>query len=156
MGMTEVQGKLRLLREAVRDQIARDAVRAGADVILLRMVELAPVLDARTAQSTAAEPGTLKSGLRRSTPIMERLGYISCLVGASRRVAYLARWIEYGHRLVKGGWSKISVRGRRGPGREIGVVPAYPFLRPAREATEQEALARFAETARNEMKEVLG
>jgi hypothetical protein len=155
-GFPELQGKARLLREAVRDRIAKDAVKAGAAVILEAMLEGARVAaTAPTPESTAAAVGALRHGIRATSPRVDKLGFVSSLIGAAKRVAYLARWIEYGHRLVKGGKSRVGLKGKYEPGRQIGVVPAYPFLRPAYERTERASLDAFAETARTEMREVL-
>jgi HK97 gp10 family phage protein len=153
-GFPEMRGKVRLLQQAMRERIAQDAVRAGAQVILERMIAAAPTGPIVTPGSTAADPGTLRSGLRRTAPRVDRLGFVSCLIGAAKRVAHLARWVEYGHRLIKGGGSHVPKRSSD-TGREIGNVPAYPFLRPAYEASEQLALEAFTEKARQEMTEVL-
>jgi HK97 gp10 family phage protein len=153
-GYREMQGKCKLLQLAVRDDATRDAVRAGASVILNAMQQNAPILDKKTAESNALEPGSLKRGLRISVKKV-RDGFIDSLIGPNGNVAYVARWVEYGHRLVKGGQSHITARGVVGRGAVIGHVPAYPFLRPAFDGSWQAALAAFSSKLAERLKGVL-
>jgi HK97 gp10 family phage protein len=155
-GFSEMQGKAKLLREAMRNQIAVDAVRAGATVIRDAMAAEAPVMEQeKTPESTAADPGALRDAIRMTSPRIDVQGMVRSLIGVAKRMAYLGRWIEYGHRLVKGGRSRLGPKGKYDPGRTIGFVPADPFLRRSYERTEREAIEAFMETARTEIREVL-
>jgi len=148
------------LQQSLREKIAKQGVAAGAAVIEQEMVMRAPILDAKTAESTALDPGTLKSDLRVKMLPIDREGYAAALIGPGELSWHVAIWVEYGHRLVKGGYSKIVKIGRnagklRGPGREVSQVPAHPFLRPAFETAIDPAIDSCAETVRAGIAEVL-
>lgn len=153
-GWEETRRRLSLVRTTVGEQTAAKAVREGGRIVLEEMATRAPVLDHKTARSTAQEPGTLKGAIRMVVHGAKEGVAAEALVGPSKKYVFLARWVEYGHRLVKGGYSKITARGRRGPGRDVGVVPAYPFLRPAWEATRGRALEKMAEVYREAIRRV--
>lgn len=110
-------------------------VRAGARVFQEAIEAAAPVLDERTANSTALEPGALKGDIHVSVK-HNAVGTAEAFVGPGKDTRHVARFVEFGHRLVKGGYSKVVAGGKtRGPGVEIGEVPAHPFVRPAYEAS---------------------
>ncbi len=153
-GITQMQAKLNLLQQAVRDDVTRQAVSAGSRVILAAMASRAPVLDLKTAKSTALDPGVLKSSMRISVKKL-RDGYFRALIGPRENVQFVAHWVEYGHRLVKGGQSKVTAKGLRGAGREVGSVAAHPFLRPAVDESEAAALAVFASKLKEGLRKVL-
>jgi hypothetical protein len=62
-----------------------------------------------------------------------RGGYLEVGFG---ELGYIARFVEYGHRLVT----------HRPGKKEIGQVPPYPFMRPALEAATEIALDTFTAT----------
>lgn len=141
-GLGEMRAKFSELQEIVREDATRAAVRAAGRVIQVEMERRAPRLDAKTAKSTALDPGALQSGIdmsvRKSTD-----GYIEASVGPSDHISHVAHWVEYGHRLVKGGYNSLK-RGRfQGQGRMVGEVEQHQFLRPAVDASRQDALAAF-------------
>jgi len=130
--------KLSQRLDAVADRLGPKGmdrvVRAGAQVFQEAVEAAAPVLDHRTANSTALDPGALKAGI--GTRLRHNaVGTAEARVGpVGKEVRHVARWVEYGHRLVKGGYSKVTAKGTRGPGVEIGEVRAHPFIRPAYES----------------------
>ncbi len=64
---------------------------------------------------------------------------------------HVARWVEYGHRTVKGGYSSYK-RGRlQGRGKQIGDVPAHPFIRPGFEEARAAATEVTILTLREEI-----
>lgn len=146
-GVEEMRGKLKYLRGVFRDDVIRKASRAGAKVIQEEMITRAPLLDHKSPRSTAQDPGTLKKSIR--TLVRKPQDGVGEAIIGPLRDSFLARWVEYGHRLVKGGYSRMhkSGRGYRGPGRQVGFVPAHPFLRPAFEASRRRALEKVAEVA---------
>ncbi|UWZ84655.1 HK97-gp10 family putative phage morphogenesis protein [Occallatibacter riparius] len=143
-GWNEMQGEMKLLREAVNRDATRQAVRAGATVILEAMETAAPILDQKTAESTALPPGALKQDLsikffKRS----EKLGVVRAWIGPTLNW-HVAHWVEYGHFLVKGGYLSLKRGKLQGHGRRVGEVQEHPFLRPAYEASWQASLAAYA------------
>lgn len=58
----------------------------------------------------------------------------------------VANWVEFGHRMVT-----------HKPGKkEVGSVPAHPFIRPAFEASAEAAVDAFAESLSETIRETLG
>ena len=123
--------KLESCRAEVSGPGKKKALRAGGDVLKAAMEQHAPVLDAKTAGSNALEPGSLKAGMRVLS--VDEDGEPALLVGPGGQVEHVARWVEFGHRQVSGGYSKLLANGKtRGPGKASdNDVQAHPFLRPA-------------------------
>jgi HK97 gp10 family phage protein len=133
-GVAAMREKLLKLRNSVAGPATEKAVREGAEIIRTAMREAAPVLDEKTANSTALPPGSLKKGIR--IRMKQEGADTQAAIGPSAKVRHVARFVEEGHRLVKGGQSKIGKGGKTvGPGEQIGEVQAYPFLRPAFESS---------------------
>jgi HK97 gp10 family phage protein len=153
-GFGAIDAKLKELQRVTRDEGVRVAVREAATVIRDAERALAPMLDEHTAKSTALDPGALKAGLGFSIK-KPRDGVIVARIGPKRGTGKVAHLVEYGHRLVKGGKSKVVGNRVIGPGREIGEVRAHPFLRPALDANRSKALAAFVEAMRDQWKAVL-
>jgi len=73
-------------------------------------------------------------------------------IAAGKLTAHVARWVEYGHRMIRGGRSRLLPNGKtRGPGKQIGFVDAHPFIRPAYEATRQEVISTICTTLTTEL-----
>lgn len=153
-GFAEMQAELKALGDAVRIGAVRDAAKEAAAVMRDEMRERAPVLDEKTAESTALAPGELKRGIGLWLRSAGE-GLVMVIIGPRRGTGRAAHLVEYGHRLVKGGASRVGARGAEGPGREIGDVPAHPFLRPAFEASSQKVLDKFAEALRERLRKWL-
>jgi HK97 gp10 family phage protein len=151
-GYREMNGELELLRQAARGDATRKAVRAGATVILEAMVERAPILDKKTAESTALDPGALKADLDIKMQRVDEAGYLRAWIGPGKLTGRVAHWVEFGHFLVKGGYLSLKRGKLQGAGRRVGEVPPHPFLRPAYEVSERAALARFAEELKLQLK----
>jgi HK97 gp10 family phage protein len=119
-----------------RDSIVRKALKAGALIEQHAISERAPIKD-----STG---GTLPDGALASdiTIKMSRDtdDSLMAIVGPGKYTKHVARWVEYGHRAVTGGYSRLLANGKtRGPGKvALKDVPEHPFLRPAWEASQQE------------------
>jgi len=136
-GLDEMRARLKMLDEGIRTQYVLNAVKAGAMVIKEAMVESAPVLDEKTEKSNSLEPGELKRDIKARTR-MDKDGFAVSHIGPSRKTGYVARFLEYGHRLLKGK-------------NVIGEVRPHPFLRAAFEASEAEAIDVFKSTLRDEI-----
>jgi HK97 gp10 family phage protein len=109
---------------------ARHAMRAGGRVIQEAITEAAPVRPPLPS-GTALPPGALKSDIELHVS-KERDGSVSAYVEPGKLTMRVARWVEYGHKLVRGG-------------KVVGDVPAHPFIRPAYEASEAAAQAAIEE-----------
>jgi HK97 gp10 family phage protein len=144
-GLAELQAKIDALSDKALDRASRAAVRAGALVEQAAIVELAPV--------KVDDGGSLPEGALKSDFVIKVSkgadGVMRANVGPGKLTAHVARWIEYGHRMVKGGKSRLKKYGLvSGPGKQTGEVQAYPFIRPAFEASK----AKVEQTVRSTFK----
>lgn len=144
--------------EAIRQKMAgaaeRRAVVRGARVIGAAMVERTPVQIERNEGSTALEPGAVKAGIK--VRARKEDGHAVALVGPTGRagaVGKVAHNVEYGHRMVVGGKSKLNIAGQFvGEGKVVGEVQAHAFLRPAFEASATGALEAMAQSYADDLK----
>lgn len=146
-GIAEMKARMLALRQQVSGPMAAKAVRAGGRVIRDAMIERTPVNVERNAGSNSLEPGAVKEDIKVRMPAKENQFEATALIGPGKTTSHVARWVEYGHRMVTGGQSKVLPSGKiRGSGKVAEKdVPAYPFLRPAFE--ESVAAAQEAEVA---------
>lgn len=129
-GLKEIDGKLSALKGRVAKRLIHDAVMAGGKVLQDEVRMLAPTRPS-LPHGTAIPPGALKGDIELRFGISED-HLPAAIVKPGKYTAHVARWLEYGHRLVRGGYSKVTPGGRtRGRGQEISVVRPYPFIRPA-------------------------
>lgn len=153
-GFADTQKVLQLVQEGMAKQGVRKAVRAGAEVIKDAIVERTPILDEKTAGSNSLDPGSLREDI--AVHMKTEGGEPVAIIGPSDNTARVARWVEYGHVQVTGGYSKAEGFGRRrGPGKVIGHVPAHPFIRSGFEASKDEAIKAFAVESGKQLKEVV-
>lgn len=134
------------------DQCIRKALRAGAEIEKAAIVERAPVKD-----STG---GMLPDGALKSDIVIkfkrDDNGTQYAVVGPDKLTAHVARWVEYGHRMVTGGRSKLIKSGKNagktvGPGKEVGMVEEHSFIRKAYEATREAVADAIATTLATEV-----
>lgn len=147
-GLDGVIGNINLFRKEIGTTAVRGGLRAAAKVYAEAERESAPVLDRKTANSTALEPGSLKEDIEVQPVKVDADGVASVVVGPGKRTRHVAGWVEYGHRLVKGGQSKVLPDGHlRGPGHEIGSVQPHAWLRPAYERSVNAGIDAFVAAA---------
>jgi HK97 gp10 family phage protein len=160
MGYEFDPSKLIANMDAIRTRIAtvgqRRAVIAGARVIGAAMEEQAPILDHTTPGSDSLDPGDIKANIKVRT--RQKDGGVVALVGPhgkDGRIPQVAYLVEYGHRMVKGGQSKLGSDGKFVGGGKVSQtdVPAHPFLRPAYESSASAALEAVAISLGSTLKE---
>lgn len=131
-GLEEVQ---RRLREAPKILVAQTFVKAfdrAAGVIAAEVAAHAPEGEEELLKENIVTEVTLDSNMRGG---VAKIGYRSTIserTGASADM--IALWVEFGHRHV----SKS--------GKEVGHVPAHPFMRPAAQTSATRAIEIFGET----------
>jgi HK97 gp10 family phage protein len=166
-GFEALHGRIRALRAVLHEQAVREGVRAGAAVIRDEIETRCPELDEKTARSTSLDPGAMKADIGLRMHATNKEGYAIADIGPGERTEHVANWVEYGHRVVKGGYSKATYKngafvGYRGPGRQLqgeegkpAEVAPHPFIRPAYEATietsQQACIARVREFIAEEL-----
>jgi len=147
-GMEGVKAALAQFDVKVQDKAMRAGLRDAAEVMQGAVAAAAPERPALPS-GNALPPGALRSDI---TLVVKRdAGILEAIVQPGKYTFHVARWVEYGHRLAKGGqiaWEGM-VNGRRrrrgGHGHLIGDVPAHPFIRPAFEASIQASIAAFVD-----------
>ena len=153
-GLQEMVAKLESAGTNMRGKPIYEALGKGGDVIKAAMMELAPMLDEHQPGSDQLPPGALREDTRVAFEVID--GEPMAVIGPSKRTAHVAEWVEYGHRKVSGGYSKVLPNGKtRGPGSSGGRTGAYPYLRPAFEASVGEAVEVVGVSLKESFKEVL-
>ena len=134
--MAELQRFLDQLPEKLQRNVLRGTMRAAAKVPMAEAKRTAPV------DAGGPHPGALRDSLRIKTSA--RGGVVKATVSAGSKVAYYARWVEYGTAA-----HFIKPKRRKslffaGLAREIIHHPGAkkkPFMRPALDRSAQAALA---------------
>jgi HK97 gp10 family phage protein len=150
-GLKELDQKLSALKGKTANRLIRDAVMAGGKVFQAEVRLRAPVR-ASGQHGNALPPGALKSDIELAFGITEEK-LPAAIVKPGKYTKHVARWLEYGHRLVRGGYSKILPNGRvRGPGRAASIsVQPYPFIRPAFETARVAATMAAVESLKRNL-----
>lgn len=144
-GLRELDAKLLDLGTKKAEEIGRNALHAGGEVMQAAVRQLAPERPALPS-GTALPPGALAHDIELHIGRDDH-GRLAAIVRPGSFTMYAARLVEYGHRLVSGGYNKILASGRhRGHGKVVGDVPAHPFIRPAFETVRQAAAEVVAKT----------
>jgi HK97 gp10 family phage protein len=155
-GLTELVAKMRKARVEMAGPEMKKALRVGGRVIEDAIVQRAPMLlEEQSAGSDSLEPGALKDGMR--VAVIDGENGPEAIIGPNSKVAHVARWVEYGHRDVHGGYLKLLGNGKtRGTGTANEVdIPAYPFIRPAFEASAADAGRAIGESLQKSFHEVM-
>lgn len=151
-GIPELDALFAELVGPVADRAMLDGVTEGAKVFQAAISEAARMRE-DTPAGNALPPGKLKSSIQIRLSKL-RSGKFAAFVEPSKETRHVARFLETGHRIVKGGRSKKAKGGGfSGPGREVGFVKAYPFVRPSFEAVEETAIDAVKETILSELTE---
>lgn len=149
MDSRSLEAKLKSLAGEEQKKIMQTALRAGGKVFKDAVLENTPVrvLMPNDDKSTALPPGALKSDvtLRKKPNQMEYDVYFG------NKTAHVARWVDEGHRLVRGGRSRTKRRHGKivrvgGPGRVVGDVPGTGFFRKSFEEAQTKAAKVIEET----------
>lgn len=131
-----------LLEKAPKNVVARGflkAAQAGANVITDVLEPLIPV----KAEDTGGilDKGEMKELLMIAVDLDSDFRGVSADVGFDKRAGNAPLWVEYGHRMV--GHDK----------KQIGEVPAHPFMRPAADASAEGAIEAFTDSLNNTLRE---
>jgi HK97 gp10 family phage protein len=142
-GLDEMKARFAAMRADVRKDASRFAVRAAAGVIQHAIEEKAPLLDDKTAESTAQEPGAMKHGIEIRMKA-QKDGFIQAEIGPKNQLSHVAYWVEFGHFLVKGGYLSDKRGKLQGHGHRVGEVGEHPFIRPATDESADAAVQAYA------------
>ena len=157
-GLKELDEKLGNMKTGAAKRIIRRGLLEGARVFQAAVRSRAPVRPVLPS-GTGLPPGALKQDIEIHFGRNDE-GLPAAIVEPGKYTRHVARWVEYGHRQIKGGYNRVIKTGRdagkqRGRGREVSApVPEHPYIRPAYEAAREvavraacEAIAKGVEAA---------
>ena len=133
-GLAELKATLESLATKDAERCIDLALKNGAQIEQAAITAAAPVKD---TTGGILPDGALKSDISIVRHRSKTTGLPYYTVQPGKYTAFVARMVEYGHRLVRGGRSRLLKNGKAiGPGKEIGEVEAKPFIRPAYEESQ--------------------
>jgi hypothetical protein len=137
MTVSGLDGVIKLLDEAPATVVSTAFVKAAdaaGEVIVSALWPRTPI-DIKAAMNAAhGGKGALVTQLDHFVELDKQLRGVSLEIGFGS-LGHLALWVEYGHRMVT-----------HKPGRkQVGDVPAHPFMRPAFDASAEAAIDAFGE-----------
>ncbi|ADW69015.1 HK97 gp10 family phage protein [Granulicella tundricola] len=142
-GIAEVKALFEALSTKEADNAILKALKAGALIEQAAISDRAPVKD--TTGGLLPE-GALKADIEVKVHRPSgRTPYVT--VAPGKYTAHVARWLEYGHRLVRGGYSRMLKNGKtRGPGKEVGFVAEHSFIRVGYEESREAVVEAISNT----------
>jgi hypothetical protein len=128
-------------------QIERAGLREVNNVVKPALIEATPVAPEEPSElSTALPVGKLKSSVRAR--ILEpRNGLGRAAVVDFGKYNHVANWADAGHVLIRGG--------RKGKGKVIGHVAAFPFIRAVQDSMQAEAQEAMVIGAEKEIDRII-
>ena len=119
--------------------VVRRGLRAGGNLMKAAIAANAPVRP-EGVSTTALPPGALQSDIQVHVA-KESADSFSAYIEPGAATRAVSRWVEFGHRLVRGRTSKRGAKGQ-----QIGDVPAHPYIRPAFDSNEDLAVNAINES----------
>jgi len=149
-GLAEVKAKLEALGTTQANRIVRKALKAGAAIVQEAIevrIPARPDLPSGTALPIGALKSDIEIKMKSSDPQNQ-----AAVVQPGELTFHVAEWVETGHRLVRGGYSRELIKNGqgtgkyRGPGTEVGTVPPHEYIREAYEVSREDAALAIATT----------
>jgi hypothetical protein len=155
-GFPELDATLKSLIEERGEQILRKALQAGGELMQAAVIERAPMRTdglgggKQNSQNPAYDlpAGALKSDIKLTVRRDRDDNSLTARIEPGKYTRPVAYWLEYGHRIVRGGRYR---GGKKGTGQVVGEARRFPFIRPAHDETEGAALAAIEETIATEI-----
>ena len=121
-----------------------NGLAAAGDVMMSAVRQRVPVELGAIKNAAHGGKGALANNLGKWIEVdaRGRGGVVDVGFGA---LGHIALWVEYGHRLL----------GHKPKKKVIGDVPAHPFMRPAFDACNQQAVDAFVDGVKGVMKEAV-
>jgi hypothetical protein len=153
-GLRELDAKLSEMKDSQIKRVIRHGLDAGGEAMRRSIAEAAPERP-DLPSGDALPAGAMKQDIEVRRGRFE--GLLAVFVGPGKYTRRQAGWVEYGHRLVRGGTSQLkrTIFGNvkyKGPGSEVGEVKAHSFIRLAYEGFREEAVQVAVDTMRRDVK----
>ncbi len=153
-GLSDLKAILEDIGTKQADRCIRKALNAGGNLMKEAIEEAAPV-KAEDEKGGQLPPGALKSDFSVKLKQSDQGNWFA-RIAPGKMTAHVAMWVEYGHRLIHKGKSRLIKTGKhagktKGPGKQVGTVRAYQFIRPAYEATAAQASDLICKTLAKEV-----
>lgn len=148
-GREELFANLDVFAQNVQDSAMKQGVMAGAEVFKAAVQQRAPV-KLKAYGGGKIPRGALKADLKTRAKRGEK-GWMG-IVEFGALTWYIARFVEWGHYLVRGGYLSVKRGKLRGKGKRVGRVDPHPFIRPAFDESTRAAMAAFVEAFRSRLK----
>jgi HK97 gp10 family phage protein len=156
-GLHELEERMGDLPNEVNKKVMRKALVAGGLVLEVDMKSR--VKDKQESygddsqwqgfQSSSLPSGALRADITHSVSLNASAERGTIRIGPTKKTAYVANFLEFGHWLVMG-----SQKGRKASKKRIKFIPAYPFMRPAFDNKAQDAVEAFETQLRTGIEEV--
>lgn len=124
---------MRELAGPVADKIMQKAIRAGGQVVLEALIDTVPERP-DLPSGTALPVGALRDDLHLRVSRQDDNTFMAH-IGSGPKTGHVSRFVEYGHE--QAGSEKHLIGGNL----EGKFVPAHPWIRPALEMSQEEAIA---------------
>jgi len=148
-GLADLKATFESLATKEADRCVLKALKAGAVIEQAAITERAPIKD---TTGGLLPDGALKSDIVITTR-RDSQGKPYVTVAPGKYTRHVAQWVEYGHRLIRGGYSKLLKSGKtRGPGTQLGTVEEHPFIRPGYEESREAVAAAISTTLIEEIR----
>lgn len=158
VGRADAEKRIRQCKKHLNSEAVQDAILPAAQLlrdVAKRLVNIGPGV--RTGRKHKGEKRKHLRDLIFATKgkkftgfggaVFNSLNGPSVIAGVDLKRAPHAHLVEYGHRQIVGGRAERDDRHLKGKaGREVGFVPAHPYLRPAIAATRW-AIVQIIESA---------
>jgi hypothetical protein len=143
-GLAETMAMLREAPQTIKAKGYIKALSAGGNIIASAIEGLCPV----KAEDTGGllDRGELREGVSVEVTLDTQLrGGIAKIGWTTKRLADVANWVEFGHRVViPNGGTYRDGKGRTRKGSHVADVPAHPFIRPGFDASAEAAVDAMA------------
>ncbi|MBB6144714.1 HK97 gp10 family phage protein [Silvibacterium bohemicum] len=150
-GLDQLQQRLTEMGTTAADRCVRTALRAGAIIEQSAIVARTPVRP-ELPSGTALPIGAMAADIVIRNTRSDQ-GNLAAIVGPDSLTRHVALWVTRGHRLIRGGRSRINKRTGKvsGPGQQVGTVEAHPFVTEAWEQSRQEVTSAIITTLQTEI-----
>jgi HK97 gp10 family phage protein len=149
-GLAELNSQLEAFGAKVSSTVLKKAVRAAGEIVLEEARMQAPV---KEGTGGILPPGGVKVLLKSKVSVHEN--GVSATILPTGKAVPVVRWLEEGHRMVRGGKRARGKNGWMNKGGEvIGQVDPHPFLAGSLDASASQAVETFVETLKKEIESV--